>query len=54
MMYKSTDHGSDINNLFHASFVCVTVYSKTLKRLEGMICSYLLHGYDIILILKLH
>ena len=23
MMYKSTDHGSDVNNKFHASFVHV-------------------------------
>ena len=25
MMYKSTDHGSDVKILFHGGFVCVTV-----------------------------
>ena len=30
MMYKSTDHGSDVKILFHGGFECVN--SKTLKR----------------------
>ena len=29
------------------------MFSLTLKRKEGVICSYLLHGYDVIRILKL-
>ena len=28
MMYKSTDHGSDVNILFHAGFVCVRILKQ--------------------------
>ena len=36
-------------------YIYIALSSKqlTLKRQEGMVCSYLLHGYDIIQVLKL-
>ena len=45
-----------VTSAFYFMPILCVLYSKTLKRSEVVICSYLLHGYDVILILilKLH
>ena len=47
-------HITAVTSAFYFMPVLCVLYSKTLKRYEVVICSYLLHGYDVILILKLH
>ena len=53
MMYQSTNHGSDVNILILCWF-CVCYILKQLKDKKARSVHIYLHGFDVILIVKLH